>query len=426
MRKTRLHIGFDRNRIGLLGLPGTNRRDHACGYCRLESVTVSPSTLLDFAATAATIGVTMLTAALGFAAGRERAARSLGLFFLCLTVTSIGDSVILGWGEWLTPTALRWARVINVPGAYLLGPLLYGYVIALLPIHAANPVLRSWHIVPFVLTMLLALANALWPFAPSSAGFLLVGFAHDVWVLQGVPYLAAAAWHLRTARIALEQVSADETALRLAWLRRLVAVIAAIWTIAGIERVLPVCGLQERPWLATLLSCGMVVSLYFLAWFGLRQRILVPAAFIESFNAAPGDIANARYQRSALDASALLQIANDLTRLLRDQRLYTDSQLDLQALSHHSGWSPSYISQALNQQLGRNFFEFVNGFRIQAAEVCLADPADRRTILDIAMACGFGSKSTFNHVFKRMTGATPSEFRRRYAAATCEPAGSDG
>jgi AraC-like DNA-binding protein len=74
------------------------------------------------------------------------------------------------------------------------------------------------------------------------------------------------------------------------------------------------------------------------------------------------------------------------------------------------GWPPNYISQALNQGLGQNFFEFVNGFRVAAAECCLADPPDKRTILEVALACGFGSKSTFNAVFKRMTDRTPSQY----------------
>ena len=98
--------------------------------------------------------------------------------------------------------------------------------------------------------------------------------------------------------------------------------------------------------------------------------------------------------------------------MLTNERLYADGSFDLQALSRRSGWPPNYVSQALNQGLGRNFFEFVNGFRVAAAETCLADPADTRTILEIALACGFGSKSTFNTVFKRINGSTPGEFRR--------------
>ena len=48
----------------------------------------------------------------------------------------------------------------------------------------------------------------------------------------------------------------------------------------------------------------------------------------------------------------------------------------------------------------------------------LSDPAETRTILDLAYASGFTSKSTFNAAFKRQVGETPSGYRRRLAAAT--------
>nr|WP_233171659.1 AraC family transcriptional regulator [Dyella sp. ASV21] len=104
------------------------------------------------------------------------------------------------------------------------------------------------------------------------------------------------------------------------------------------------------------------------------------------------------------------------------EHLYVDSQFDLAALSRRSGWSPNYVSQALNQGRGQNFFEFVNGYRVAAAERYLADPAERRTILEVALACGFGSKSTFNAVFKRITGQTPSGYRRALLVPGGEPA----
>jgi AraC-like DNA-binding protein len=48
--------------------------------------------------------------------------------------------------------------------------------------------------------------------------------------------------------------------------------------------------------------------------------------------------------------------------------------------------------------------------------VRLTDPAEPRTILDLAYACGFTSKSTFNAAFKRQVGDTPSNYRRQATA----------
>jgi len=57
----------------------------------------------------------------------------------------------------------------------------------------------------------------------------------------------------------------------------------------------------------------------------------------------------------------------------------------------------------------------VNGYRIDEAKKLLSDPAhNSEKIISVLYDCGFNSKSVFNTVFKKNTGLTPSEFRRKY------------
>jgi AraC-like DNA-binding protein len=59
------------------------------------------------------------------------------------------------------------------------------------------------------------------------------------------------------------------------------------------------------------------------------------------------------------------------------------------------------------------FQEFLNSYRIKAAESMLLDPAaGDRSILEIAYEAGFNSKSAFNAAFRRHRGMTPSDFRK--------------
>ncbi|MDC8012326.1 helix-turn-helix transcriptional regulator [Tahibacter soli] len=387
---------------------------------------VLPDTAFDLAAASASFGVTALSAALACAAGDGRAGRSLAAFFLCLAASTFVGMVMVGADTSLGAAGIRWARTINIPAAYLLGPLLYRYVVTLLAgPRAMPPILRSWHVLPAALGLAFALANAIGALDETPLGAAVHLFVFHAWVLQGVAYLVLAALRLRGTRAALEEVSADEANLRLAWLRVLVPVFGALWLVLGADRLFTALAAERWRLFGFALGWATVFAVYALAWFGLRQRMLMPAELAPHYApgaAPPPDAAkDARYERSGLSTAELAQIAADLERVVRDERLYADSALDLASLSDRSGWPPNYISQALNQALGRNFFEFVNGFRIREAARCLADPADGRAILDIAMACGFGSKSTFNTVFKRMTGATPSDYRRR----AFEPAGSD-
>ena len=74
--------------------------------------------------------------------------------------------------------------------------------------------------------------------------------------------------------------------------------------------------------------------------------------------------------------------------------------------------SPHRLSEVLNAQLGASFHDFVNGYRVREIQERLAGPDGARyTYLALALNAGFASKSTFNAVFKKQTGLTPSAYR---------------
>lgn len=382
---------------------------------------MSPFTTLAFAAQAITVGITALTAAMALRTG-TRTGRLLAAFFGTFGLSILASAVLTGWHEWLSAPAAHWLQVINVAPVYLTGPLLYAYASSLLPGSVARRHdIDTWHFLPAVLVAAIMLTFAIWPpLIASRVGSATLQVIGHAWVATTVPYLVLSAWRLRDAPRRLEEVSADEASLRIAWLRHLITVIAVLWLIVGVERISGVLSATPWQWPGALLAFVMIVVIYLLAWGGLRLGVLTPAGLLDP-QQAPAET-GIRYARSGLSDTERAQVAADLGRLMRELRLHCDSALDLKQLSVRSGWSPNYISQALNQQLGQNFFEFVNGFRIADAERCLADRDDQRSILEIGLACGFGSKSTFNAVFKRMTGLTPTAFRGR--AMTSDPAGS--
>lgn len=78
------------------------------------------------------------------------------------------------------------------------------------------------------------------------------------------------------------------------------------------------------------------------------------------------------------------------------------------------------VRRLINQRLGhRNFAEFVNSYRIEAAKRRLADPAEARTtVAAIAFDLGYGSLGPFNRAFRAATGSTPTEWRRAALSAS--------
>ncbi len=99
---------------------------------------------------------------------------------------------------------------------------------------------------------------------------------------------------------------------------------------------------------------------------------------------------------------------------IRQQRLHLDSQINLERFAEQVGVKPRELSTIINDYYQQNFFEFINSQRVEEAKRLLAAPeCIGDTVLDILYKSGFNSQSAFHRFFKRMTGMTPSEYRKQ-------------
>ena len=162
---------------------------------------------------------------------------------------------------------------------------------------------------------------------------------------------------------------------------------------------------------------------YGIGYKGLRQPTIFQHASTENEDSAPQPSApvqlppnDKKYKRSALKPEEAEQIAGRLHQLMEKENLYLESSIRLKDVAALLEISTNHLSQALNEQLDKNFFEFINGYRVEKAKQLLADPQNAHfTLLAIAYDAGFSTKSTFNKTFKEMTGETPSQYRKQYA-----------
>jgi ligand-binding sensor domain-containing protein/AraC-like DNA-binding protein len=121
-----------------------------------------------------------------------------------------------------------------------------------------------------------------------------------------------------------------------------------------------------------------------------------------------------KYSTSALPPERIEEVLPKLERLMEEEKVFLDPELSLQALARKLGIHYNYLSRIINERFGKSYNDYVNGYRIGEAERMLTDPGNRdQTILDIAYATGFYSKSVFNTAFKKITGMTPSQYRKR-------------
>jgi AraC-like DNA-binding protein len=120
-----------------------------------------------------------------------------------------------------------------------------------------------------------------------------------------------------------------------------------------------------------------------------------------------------KYEKVLLSEAIKEDYKNKLIQCMEAQKPYLEPLLRLDDLAEKASIPPQYLSQVLNTCLNKNFFDFINSYRIKESKNLLSGQAsNNKTILEILYESGFNSKSVFNTAFKKHTGMTPSQFRR--------------
>ncbi len=109
-----------------------------------------------------------------------------------------------------------------------------------------------------------------------------------------------------------------------------------------------------------------------------------------------------------------------LTRAMENDKLYLNPEITLEQLAAHTRIAVRNVSTVINRNFEKNFFEFINYYRIEHAKKLLSGSDEGVSMLDIMNDSGFNSKSSFNRFFKKYAQMTPSEYRKRQRAEAAE------
>ncbi len=106
-------------------------------------------------------------------------------------------------------------------------------------------------------------------------------------------------------------------------------------------------------------------------------------------------------------------LINMLFAFMEDKKPYLNAELTLTGLAKDLGISRNQLSYVINDGVGDNFYNFINKYRVEQVKKLMSDPeVQHYNMLGLALEAGFKSKSTFNLIFKRFTGLTPTEYRK--------------
>lgn len=340
-----------------------------------------------------------------------------GYFFLLLYFAIILLQITLkvmskGW------LMVNWPLLYNISYhlPFLYGPLLYLFV------RQMTGVKWGWghllHFVPFVTALiLLALRDR-------SAPFLIEGEPRLMYQLLSISiYHWLAYRQCERYSASLKKYYADTKRMQLEWLRRFIIASAILCSIIAITIYFMYVLYPSLQWLR-MGFISLTVFIYWVSYAALTQPDVFtvvhskptrePAIVTDLTSKLQVSRAAPKYRNSSLPEEEARRIEKGLEDIMSNEKPQLDPEITIDKLAKMVSSNRHHLSQVLNEKLGLSFYDYINSYRVNEAKLFLSDPERaNQKIASIAYDAGFNSLSAFNDVFKKMTGQTPSQYRKQ-------------
>jgi len=351
--------------------------------------------------------------------------------FLSLHIITISILMFAGLSEYL----FSWQTLIlHLSFQFLIGPFLYLYVRSFKERITWR---KAWpHLVLFLVILISAIQTYIsWIKRYPSIGKMPREALLDPYTyirvamrnVQTIIYYFLARKELRSYQRSIQHLYSETSRINLNWVKWLLNGFLLIIIMLIIVAVLIFIYPDQFNLMVLIVAAILTPYIYLVTFKGIGQPTIwqgVPGGDrgkIEKEMDQAERIRSARTNKIDPDAGVKglpqaksSEIASQIILLMEKEKLFEKPELTLQMLADKLG-IPSYqTSQAINDGLKRNFFELVNGYRVEEAKRLLVDPKnDNYTILSVGFEAGFNSKTTFHTVFKKFTGVTPTEFKQQ-------------
>lgn len=171
----------------------------------------------------------------------------------------------------------------------------------------------------------------------------------------------------------------------------------------------------DMPNIEAFRSGALLLFVYILSFWGFKQNQLATNIRTPKLNIFRKDdeLESDRYQKSGLTKKKAENYANTLINHMNNSDSWKNNELTVAILSEETNIPKHHVTQVLNENIKKNFYTFVNEYRVEQAMQMIKSPEyDTLSFVGIAFESGFNSKTAFNIFFKKYTGMTPSEFKR--------------
>ena len=303
----------------------------------------------------------------------------------------------------------------TLPVVFLIGPIYYLYALSLLYKDFNIDVKRALHFVPAILCCLFLLPFYAKPAAAKIAflaGIIKNGyviFPLDQFILLALSTCQMLAYFYLTFTVLQNfeenfmHESASTEILNVSWLKKIslwFSLYMMLFFIAYFQLFLLKAHRQEIFYIVMLILSGFIHAV---GYHAIKQPEIFSGVKIKP--AAP------KYQKTALPEQKSKIYLEKLLQIMKEKKPFLNPELKLFDLAETLEIAPNHLSQVINAELDKNFFDFINDYRVEEAKLRLVDAKfEHYSILAIALDVGFNNKASFNRVFKKHTSMTPSDF----------------
>jgi AraC-like DNA-binding protein len=155
----------------------------------------------------------------------------------------------------------------------------------------------------------------------------------------------------------------------------------------------------------------MIIMTYSTYWIGIKGFQTSGSLSEKRFSSTTKTPSQNFYAKTT--AAEINALVERLERAMTQERVYRDENLSLQMLAEKINENPNLVSYVLNNSLHQSFYDYINQHRVEEVKSRMADPKYAHLkLIEIAFECGFNSKATFNRAFRKVTGASPTAYRR--------------
>lgn len=299
------------------------------------------------------------------------------------------------------------------PTFFLIAPLLWFYVNEL----TGHRVKFSWsmlvHFAPFLLIIFLSLTFR--SINPDGA-FISILDRHRKWINvifwmivvgQFSAYLLMVRKKWNDYETLIQQEVSNTENVDISWVRFFMIVFLLI-NLFFLFSLFVAIHLENGAWLPKTTALIFSLSIFALGYKGILQKDIFQ--YVEKVR--PDEVQLPLPADTSLNKPDL-ELINRVITYMEEKKPYLDSELTLSKLAKDLNMSRSQLSQLINDGIGDNFYDFVNKYRVEQVKKLMVDPDVKNyNMLGLALEAGFKSKSTFNLIFKRFTGLTPTEYRK--------------